>query len=209
MSSRAKVQRGPISVPHKINNLTVLPVTLPSTSAYPSSVAHYLYIRPDAPNDAAEVSPDNHRSLFIANIPIASTESSFRAFFKTLSAAALVDRVEFADEGKRKTRLAVNGDVIVQGTKIGVPIGVLRGKKRKRNGGDDDELVKRKLENMELPSTWDRGVWESGSAAVVVFVDRAAMTAAWNAAQKVVKHGRRAQWLDDGEGLGLEREYDF
>ena len=46
-------------VPQKINDLAVLPVTLPAPKAYPHTAQHYLFIRPDAPKDADEISALN------------------------------------------------------------------------------------------------------------------------------------------------------
>ena len=198
-------------VPQKINDLAVLPVTLPASKAYPHTAQHYLFIRPDAPKDADEISALNARSLFIANVPITASEAEFRALFKTLNSQALVDGVVFASEERKGGRLGVSGEVVVQGTKVGVPIssfgsGKGKGKKRKR-GEDEDEIVKRKLEEMELPNVWGRGVWESGSAAVVRFVDRDAMGVAWRSVLRAVKEGRSLSWPVEGEGLGVQRMF--
>ena len=200
--------------PQRINDLAVLPVVLPATAAFKHESRRYLYIRPDAPQDAAEeVSAVNARSLFVANVPVAASEEEFRTLFKKgISPLALVEGVSFLDEEKRGVKLGVTGEVVIQGTKVGVPIGSFRGaggKKRKRGGGgvDEDELVKRKLKEMEVPSTWGRGVWESGSAAVVRFVDRDAMAAAWKGVLRAVKEGKEITWPSSPEGLGLQRTY--
>jgi ribosomal RNA-processing protein 7 len=202
----------PSPVPSKITDLAVLAVTFAATTAYPHPSTHYLYIRPDAPKDADELSSDNARSLFVANVPVTSSEREFRAFFKSLNSQALVDSVVFASAEKRAVGLGVTGDVIIQGTKIGVPIGTLRGsgKKRKRGVLDEDELVRKKLAEMEVPSTWERDVWESGSSAVVRFVDQASRAVAWKAVQKAAKEGRAGKWPalhEVDEELGMAREY--
>lgn len=201
----------PIAVPSKINDLAVLPVTFAATSAFPHAATHYLYIRPDAPKDADEISLENQRSLFIANVPVTSSEVEFRRLFKNLNSQALVDSVVFASAERHTTKLAVTGDVIIQGTKIGVPISTIRGasqsRKRKRAQVDEDELVRQKLEEMDVPSTWGRGVWESGSSVVIRFVDPEARAVAWKAVVRASREGKGVRWpASDEEGaLGLAR----
>jgi hypothetical protein len=200
------------SIPSKISDLAVLPVALPATTAYPHTSTHYLYLRPDAPKDSDEISPDNARSLFIANVPVTSSEREFRAFFKSLNSQALVDAVLFASAEKNHVGLGVTGEVIVQGTKVGVPIGSIKGLGKKRKRGDvggEDELVRRKLEEMALPGLWGRGVWEGGSSAVVRFVDAATRGVAWKAVSRACKEGRAVKWpvgVDGDEVLGLASE---
>ncbi|KIW02259.1 hypothetical protein, variant [Verruconis gallopava] len=205
MPSFSQASKPESQYPARIGDLTVLPITFAPTSAYPHASTHYLYIRPDAPKDAEEISTDNQRSLFVSNVPVTASESSFRQLFKTLHPQAIIHRAEFASAEKKSARLAVTGEVVVQGTKVGVPIGLLRGKKRKRGGVDEDALVKRKLAEMELPPVWGRGVWEGGSSAVLVFVDRDAMSIAWRAVQRVAKEHGKVSWPGAESGLGLDR----
>jgi ribosomal RNA-processing protein 7 len=200
------VRKPPSSVPTKVQDFTILQLSLPPQPSYQTPATHYLYLRPDAAQNTSEPSPDTPRSLFIANIPITSTESSFRTLFKKLC-GAVVERVDFEGEQRRPGLVALTGEAIVQGTTVTVPVEVKRGKKRKRGADGEDERVKKALEEMELPRTWARDVWRSGSCATVVFVDQAARDAALRECKRTAKKGGSLEWKDDAEELGEKRTF--
>jgi ribosomal RNA-processing protein 7 len=194
----------PSLIPSKVQDFTILPLTLTPQSSYQKPATHYLYLRPDATQSGSEPNPDTPRSLFVANIPITSTEQSFRSLFKKLC-GAIVSRVDFEGEQRRPGLVALSGEAIVQGTTVNVPIEVMRGKKRKRGA---DEVVKKALEEMELPRIWGRDVWRSGSCATVCFVDQASRDLVLKECRKVAKKAGAVEWKDDSEEeLGEKRRF--
>lgn len=180
----------------EIAGYTALPLNLPSTGAFTTPATHYLYLRPHEPRipDA-----DTPRSLFLVNIPIDTTETHIRHLFGTQLSAGRVERVEFeaARTGKKHGAAQL---ALVQGTNVA------KSKKRKRVTADE---LENRLDDISLPSTWDRQLQRSGSHAVVVFVDKASMEASMKAAKKAARKSTTITW---GEGiadripsLGLQR----
>jgi ribosomal RNA-processing protein 7 len=176
-----------------LSSYTILQVSFPPQPAYPKSATHYIYLRPDAPKAP---SPDTPRSLFLANIPIDSSEESLRALFKQIG-GALVDRVEFEeDEGKSST-------VLVKGQKWGKEQAAQSSnRKRKRDEGLDEDK-----EKLALPATWEFKLRRSGSSAVVVFVDRATAEAVLKECVRMAKRKEKVEWRSTEE-LGEKRKAD-
>lgn len=171
----------PITSSSTLSEYTTLPVSLPpQPSLKKSSATHYLYLRPHEPKIPT---PESARSLFLVNIPIATTESHLRFLFGTTLAAGRVEAVEFQDWASGST--GKKGHVVTAG-----------GKKRKRETIEDYEAV---LVETALPSTWgvsgeeqDAGseagrLHASGSHAIVTFVDRPSMESSLKAAKKAAK----------------------
>lgn len=177
----------------EIAGYTALPLNLPGTPSFPTPATHYLYLRPHEPRIP---DPDTPRSLFLVNIPIDTTETHLRHLFGTQLSGGRVERVEFesARAGKKNGAAQI---ALVQGTNIA------KGKKRKRVTIDE---LENRLDGISLPSTWDRQLHQSGSHAVVVFVDKASMEASLKAARKA---SRKAFGGKDiitwGEGLDESR----
>ncbi|KAL4917086.1 ribosomal RNA-processing protein 7-domain-containing protein [Aspergillus aurantiobrunneus] len=158
----------------EIAGYLALPLNLPSTPSFPTPATHYLYLRPHEPRIP---DPDTARSLFLVNIPIDTTEMHLRHLFGTQLSSGRVERVEFesARTGKKNGAAQI---ALVQGTNVS------KGKKRKRVTADE---LENRLDEVSLPSTWDRQLHRSGSHAVVVFVDKASMEASLKAARKAAK----------------------
>ncbi|KAI9372035.1 ribosomal RNA-processing protein 7-domain-containing protein [Aspergillus egyptiacus] len=174
----------------EIAGYTSLPLQLPPTSSFPTPATHYLYLRPHEPRipDA-----DTPRSLFLVNIPIDTTEAHLRHLFGTQLSAGRVERVEFESvrTGKKSSAAQV---ALLQAN-------VTKSKKRKRVTADE---LEEKLDQISLPSTWDRQLHHSGTHAVVVFVDKASLEASLKAARKAArKSGSGA--ITWGEGLDESR----
>ncbi|KAJ4375691.1 hypothetical protein N0V86_007224 [Didymella sp. IMI 355093] len=185
--------------PATVSDFTILPLalsTLPGLPASHTSTHHYLYIKPHEPS-AYTATAD--RSLFLANIPIDASEAGIRALFASQLGGARVESVEFdssvpaAPLHKRWKSERRDEEEEEQ-----------RGKKRKRN---DVEIVAEGVmedEESALPSLWSSEVRRSGSAAVVVFVDKRSARGALKEIQSAVKNGRTVEWKA-GSGLGVER----
>lgn len=187
--------------PSTVVDFTVLPLTLPTLSGLPASHAntqHYLYIKPHEPSAYTATA---ERSLFIANIPIDASEPSIRALFASQLGGARVESVDF-DSSVPAAPLHKRW----KAEKRDDDDGELRGKKRKRN---DAEVVAEGVvedEESALPALWASEVRRSGSAAVVVFVDKRSARGALKEIQSAVKSGRVVEWKA-GSGLGVERTF--
>jgi ribosomal RNA-processing protein 7 len=164
----------------EVSGYTVLPLQFPIVPSFPKPATHYLYIHPHEPRNP---DPDAARSLFLVNIPIDTTETHLRHLFAVQLSAGRVERVEF--EGvPSKQRTISSGTQAIGGTK-----------KRKRVTADE---LQNQLEDIDLPSTWDRKLHMSGSHAVVVFVDKPAMELSLKAAKKASRNDTTIVW---GEGI--------
>ncbi|KAI9055803.1 hypothetical protein LZ554_000743 [Drepanopeziza brunnea f. sp. 'monogermtubi'] len=162
----------------QIGEYTVLPLTIPSTPAYPKPATHTLYLRPHAPNIPTA---NDSRSLFLVNVPIDSTSAHIRAVIVSLLGAGRFESVSF--EHETKTQATPSTPVQAQPTN----------KKRKR--GDVDTVPE------ELPYTWNRKLRRSGSTAVVLLVDERSVENALKAARKISRSGKersRPVWGGDG-----------
>lgn len=185
--------------PTTVSDFAILPLTLPTLPGLPAShtrTQHFLYIKPHSPSGYSATAD---RSLFVANTPIDATESSLRELFATQLGGARVESVEFdssvpAAPLHKRWKSERRDDDDEQ-----------RGKKRKRS--DMDVVAEGVVEDAEsaLPSLWAGELRRSGSAAVVVFVDRRSARGALKEIQAAAKSGRSVQW-SAGSALGVERE---
>lgn len=167
-------------VPREVSGFFALPVTFPITKAYPINSKHYIYVKPHDPKIPDEDAP---RSLFLANIPVTTSELHLKHLFSTQLSAGRVERVEFSDEPAKSSQLTLNVDSKA-------------GKKRKRVTAEE---LEGRLESHALPKTWQNNLHTSGAHAVVIFVDRPSMEASLRAVKKATKGGAEVVW-----GKGLE-----
>ncbi|KAJ9489347.1 hypothetical protein VN97_g3919 [Penicillium thymicola] len=170
----------------QVEGYTTLPVQLSTTPLFPEPATHYLYIRPHEPRIP---DPDSTRSLFIVNVPIDTTEAHLRHLFGTQLAAGRVEKVQFEDVQTKKRAAATTTETNLTQSK----------KKRKRVTADDFE---RYLDDITLPSTWDRKLQKSGAHAVVIFADKPSMESSLKAATKAAKRGTTIIW---GDSLPTDR----
>ena len=175
--------------PLNISGYTVFPVDLPPLPSFPQTAKHFLYIQPHEPRIPDADSP---RSLFVANVPVTSTEIHFRHLFSAQLSAGRVERVEFQDAPQQR-RIK--------------PIAPIQGKPNTHKGGNNKKRKRETIEDIQaeidasatLPPVWDRELHPSGTHAVVVFVDRASMEAGFKAVKAAAKAGRKIVW---GDGIG-------
>jgi ribosomal RNA-processing protein 7 len=166
-------------IPREVSGFVAFPVTFPATKAYPNYTKHYVYIKPHDPKIPDEDAP---RSLFLANVPVTTSELHLKHLFATQLSAGRVERVDFSD-GKAKSLQTVS----TQGQ---------TGKKRKRVTAEE---LEGSLDAHTLPEVWQSKLNTSGAQAVVVFVDRASMEASLKAVKKATKLGTEIIW-----GKGIE-----
>ena len=178
----------------QVAGFTALPIQFPKTRAF-QQATHYIYIKPHDPHLP---DPSAARSLFLVNVPVATTENHLKHLFNTQLAVGRVEEVYFSETRPQKTSLVSQTQSPQQN----------RSRKRKRESVEDVEAA---LEACELPETWGNDIHGSGAHAVVVFVDRASMEGGLKAAKRVAKKGTQIVWADGlhdaSSSLGLRR-YD-
>ena len=186
--------------PSKVADHYVFPIALPSLPSLPISATHYLYLKPETPNNPT---PESARSLPLVNVPIDSTATHFKHLFSTQIGLPVGRirgvRFEGDQEEKTPTSSAPPTPEADQSKKS---------KKRKR-GAQQEPIPDPSI--YKLPPTWDRVTHRSGSTATIEFVDKASMRAALKAARAIADKGKTVTW---GEGiedelppLGSERTY--
>ena len=163
-----------------IAGYAILPLSLPPLAAFPVAATHYLYI---APHEPKLPTPTAVRSLFLVNVPFDASEAHIKRLFSTqlgLSHGRIED-VQFAAEKRRVWSSEESPGLASES----------RGKKRKRTShvGSVEEV-----EGAGLPQTWDRPLQVNGGTAVIVFVDRASMDAAFRAVKRAQKDHRELGW---------------
>ncbi|KAL9001014.1 MAG: hypothetical protein Q9169_000498 [Polycauliona sp. 2 TL-2023] len=170
-------------MPLEVSGYRILPISLPPLPSYPVSATHYLYLRPHEPKLPT---PAAARSLFLVNVPFDSTELHIKRLLSVQLSLppGRIEEVQF--EGtKRKTEGSENA--------VAQPKMEKKGRKRKmssEHGGIEE------LDGTALPVTWDRELRADGRTAVVVFVDRLSMEAAYKRVRKM--GGTMPIW---GEGI--------
>ncbi|PYH42199.1 putative ribosomal small subunit assembly protein [Aspergillus saccharolyticus JOP 1030-1] len=177
----------------EIAGYAVLPLQLPKTSSV-KAATHYMYLRAHEPRNPDKDTP---RSMFIANVPVDTTEAHLRHLFGPQLSAGRVERVHFESVSTKKNQAAIP-QALLGG-------GVSKNKKRKRVTTDELES---QLEDITLPAVWDRPLQKSGAHAVVVFVDQPSMEASLKAARKAARKvlaGSGAKKIVWGEGLDEDR----
>jgi ribosomal RNA-processing protein 7 len=160
-------------IPGSLGEYAILPITLPSTTAYPVKAVHHVYVKPHSPKIPTA---SDSRSLFLVNVPIDSTEAHWRSAFTSLLGAGRFEGIIFENERHSKPT-PVPEQQLVKGNK-----------KRKR--GEAPAVQ----EDLRLPETWDRPLHRSGSTAVAVLADDKSVEIALKAIRKIHKTGEYPVW---------------
>ncbi|KAL8811047.1 MAG: hypothetical protein Q9223_003170 [Gallowayella weberi] len=174
-----------LSTPLEVSGYKVFPIRLPPLLSFPESATHYLYLRPHEPKLPT---PAAARSLFLVNVPFDSTELHIKNLLSVqlVLPPGRIEEVQF--EGSRKRIGSAEASTAE-------PRKAKKEKKRKRGpeAGDIEEL-----DGTAFPDTWDRELRTDGRTAVVLFVDRISMEAAYKAVSRIQKEGPVPVW---GEGI--------
>ncbi|KAI1608390.1 meiotic recombination protein DMC1 [Exophiala viscosa] len=172
-----------VKAPREVGDFVALPVRLPSTDAFPTEALHFLYLKPHDPKNSDE---DAARSLFLVNIPISTTVHSLRHLFTAQLEGGHLEQVYFNEDVAGKSSQGKSS------------------RKRKRMTAEELEAG---LDEYSLPNPFDSEIHQSGTTAVVVFVDKPSMELALKAAKRVAKSGRPVGWGHGAAGtrLGLTR----
>ncbi|KAI1270739.1 ribosomal RNA-processing protein 7-domain-containing protein [Xylariaceae sp. FL1019] len=165
-------------------DFSTLPVSIPPLPSYPVPATHYVYLRRNTPKIAT---PNDSRSLYLANVPTDSTEAHFRALFASLVGAGRFESI-FFEHDKKSANVSHEP---AQAQRL-----ANHHKKRKR---EDQELQNRKEEAAaELPETWSRTLHQSGSSAVALLADEKSVDSVLKAIKKLQRSKKYPVW---GEGF--------
>ncbi|KAK5628954.1 hypothetical protein RRF57_004669 [Xylaria bambusicola] len=165
-------------------DFSTLAVSIPPLPSYPVQATHYIYLRRNTPKIAT---PDDSRSLYLANVPIDSTEAHFRALFSTLVGAGRFESIAF-EQDRKITKISHEP---AQAERL-----ARHHKKRKR---EDEELQHQKEEAAaKLPDTWTRELHRSGSSAIALLADEKSVDLVLKAINKLKKTKKYPVW---GEGV--------
>lgn len=163
------------NTPREVAGFVALPLKLEATGSFRKEAAHYLYLKPHDPPTPDEDAP---RSLFLVNLPISATASTIKHLLTTQLEGGRIEKVQFADD-VQKTALASKPT-----------------RKRKRMTVEEIEVG---LESYSLPAVFDSHIHQSGSSAIVVFVDKPSMDLTLKAARRIAKARKSVLW---GESAG-------
>ncbi|KAL7622734.1 hypothetical protein AAE478_006412 [Parahypoxylon ruwenzoriense] len=167
---------------------STLPISIPPLPSFPVDAVHYLYLRRNTPKIPT---PNDSRSLFIANIPSDSTDLHFRALFASLVGAGRFENITF-ELGKKASTSSSHE-----------PAQVLRlaaqAAHRKRKRADEELRNLRDEAAAELPPTWTRQLYRSGSCAVALLSDEKSLELVLKAVKKLKKPKDYPVW---GGGVG-------
>lgn len=166
----------------EIAGYKVLSLSLPPVPSFPGAATHYLYV---AQHEPKIPSPTASRSLFLVNVPFDATGAHIKHLFSVQLdlAAGRIEDVEF--NGRRK------------GDQPAVLTSKVEKKGRKRKRSPENGII-RDNEDAALPSTWDRDLHTGHLTAIILFVDRASMSAALKAVKSFRKQKKEPVW---GEGM--------
>lgn len=159
------------------------PISIPPLPSFPVNATHYIYLRRNAPRIST---PDDSRSLFIANVPCDSTELHFRAFFTSLIGAGRFESISFNQDKK----------AIKSSHEPAQAIRLAAHRKRKR--AEEELQLARDEAAAELPPTWSRQLYRSGSSAVALLADDKSVELALKAIKKLKKQKDYPVW---GKGV--------
>ena len=176
-------------IPSEIAGYSVLPLPLPPLPSFPTAATHYLYLRPHEPKVHT---PNAARSLFLVNVPFDSTELHIK---NLLSVQLGLPQGRIEEVHFEATTKPNNGSGNAAAGHSRQPSG---DKKRKRIPEVSEFRDIEDIPGAALPATWDRQLRKGDLTAVVLFVDRASMDAAFKAVKRVIHKGKPPVW---GEGL--------
>lgn len=144
----------------------ILPVTFSALPSFPHTTTHNLYVRPHQPKIPT---PEAGQSLFLSNIPFDTTAAHLRTLLTsptllsqatTTSSKPQIDKIHFPSLPTPKSKSQ-------------------NPKKRKRSAAytnAEGETARDDPLESPLPATFDYPLHPSGSAAIIVFKDRASFT---------------------------------
>ncbi|EXJ83284.1 hypothetical protein A1O1_06903 [Capronia coronata CBS 617.96] len=172
--------------PREVGGFVALPLKLQATGAFHTEATHYLYLKP---HDPPVPDTDAPRSLFLVNIPVSASPAAIKHLLTTQLEGGRIEKVVFTEDVQAKPAATLKSN-----------------RKRKRMTAEELEVG---LDTHSLPGVFDSQIYQSGSSAIVVFVDKPSMELALKAARRVAKSGPSITWGQGAEAilprLGVKR----
>lgn len=198
-----------MSVPYEIADFIILPVELRTKILPPTT--HYIYLKSYDPRTPT---PDSTRSIFLVNIPVTTTEAHLRDLFRSQLGTSHIQHIYFADRyglDPATTNSLIASTPSAQRTQPDKEVAQTTGK-RKRQNEVSSEAIKQKLLEYGLPPTVPSELHQTGSTAILTFLD----TTSRNQALKICRRAARALhtgkkdaqilvWSSQLSKLGIER----
>lgn len=177
-------------VPREVDDFVALPIQFRSHLLPAKQALHYLYVKPHNPQIADE---NARRSLFLVNIPVATTAARLRHLFNTQLGGGRIENVSFSESFPGQSDAGITN---VEKSR----------KKRKRMTA---EQIEAGLEGYSLPHVFDGQLHVGGATAILVFVDKPSMELAMKATKKIAKQNNPIVWEEgmkkESQTLGLAR----
>ncbi|KAI1439124.1 ribosomal RNA-processing protein 7-domain-containing protein [Xylaria sp. CBS 124048] len=167
-------------------DFSTLPISIPPVPSYPLHATHYVFLRRNAPKITT---PDDPRSLYLANVPTDSTEAHFRALFSALVGAGRFESIAF----ERDRKSAKISHEPAQAERLA--------KHHKRKREDEERQHAREEAAAQLSDTWTRELHSSGSSAIALLADEKSVDIVLKAVKKLQKTRKYPVW---GEGIKTE-----
>ncbi|KAL8418855.1 hypothetical protein RB594_002166 [Gaeumannomyces avenae] len=178
-------------VPATLGDFSVLPVVFPASPAYPHAAVHHVYLRRHTPKIPT---PDDDRSLFLANVPADSTSAHFRAVFAALVGAGKFEDMTFLDDQKRSKCAS-----LLPSQAVRLARAAHNSNKRKWGEVEDDDEAAELQAARTLLETWPRRLRRSGSTAVAIMADERSVSLALKAIAKAHKTKKYPVWGVHGD----------
>lgn len=161
-----------------VHDYAILHLAMPTTQSFTIPTNHIIYVQPNSPKFPTSDTP---RELFIVNIPIDSTLSTFRNIFKEHLGGYRIESISF--EGpSRNTLLSTN---------------------RKRKQPNQEENIPLDIQCPWPQSSQIQRLHHSGSTCILTFVD---VISAQSAMATIRKTTKSIPWSDNmTKNSGLER----
>ena len=173
----------------------VLPISIPPWPSLPKGgVIHHLFFRRNAP---AIPTAGDSRSLFVANVPVDSTEPHFRALFSSLVGTGRFESISFEGDCLATNNFDQLSDA-QPAQALRLPLHQTGSRKRRHNASDAEDVAegqqKGEDEAARLPRTWPRPLRRSGGSAVVMLADDKSVEQVLRAIAKVHQSRNFPPW---------------
>lgn len=173
-----------------LEDYIIVPIKIPSASGNNTNITHYLYARQNVPKFPAE---DDQKTLFLANIPIDSTQAHFKALFAPLGGRTESVRFHSIQDTSK----------YIEPEDVPMELDTIQDTSFTKE-------VKRLKRASVLPALWNRPVLPSGSNAYITFVESAELRTVLKALRKPTKDLIWGAGIpkDKVPPLGIERYRD-
>lgn len=198
-----------MSTAYEIADFIALPVELRTKILPPAT--HYIYLKSYDPRTPT---PDSARSIFLVNIPVTTTEAHLRDLFRSQLGTSHIQNIYFADRyglNPATTSSLIASIPPAHRTQSDSEVVPVTGK-RKRQNEISSETVEQKLLEYRLPPTVPSELHQTGSTAILTFLDTTSRNQALKICRRAAKNlstgkedAQRLIWPSHLSKLGVQR----